>query len=63
MSTIRNIIYNDNNKNNVYPDANALEDVQKDFEQPLNQIHQELNNLGIIVDKYKSKFINKSFNF
>jgi len=56
MSTIRNIIYNDNNKNNVYPDANALEDVQKDFEQPLNQIHQELNNLGIIVDKYKKHY-------
>jgi len=55
MSTIRNIIYNDN-KNNVYPDANALEDVQKDFEQPLNQIHEELNNLGFIVDKYKKHY-------
>jgi len=52
MSTIRNIIYNDSN-NNIFPDGNALEEIQKDFEQPLNQIHKELNNLGLIVDDYK----------
>jgi len=55
MSTIRNIIYNDSN-NNIFPDGNALEEIQKDFEQPLNQIHKELNNLGLIVDDYKSIF-------
>jgi len=56
MSTIRNIVYNDSSSNNnIYPDANALEEVQKDFEQPLNQIHKELNTLGLIVDEYKSK--------
>eukprot|EP00833_Pecoramyces_ruminatium_P015724 jgi/Orpsp1_1/1189756/evm.model.d7180000074199.1 len=55
MSTIRNIIYNDDSLKAIIPDANALEEVQKDFEQPLNQIHQELNNLGSIIDKYKNK--------
>jgi len=54
MSTIRNIIYNDESLKGVTPDNNALEEVQKDFEEPLNQIHKELNNLGLLIDKYKS---------
>ncbi|KAG4095380.1 Oxysterol-binding protein-domain-containing protein [Neocallimastix lanati (nom. inval.)] len=53
MSTIRNIIYNDESLKGVTPDNNALEEVQKDFEEPLNQIHKELNNLGLLIDKYK----------
>jgi hypothetical protein len=52
MTTIRNIIYSDN-LNGIIPDANELNELQKDFEQPLNQVHQELNNLGLLVDKYK----------
>jgi len=55
MTTIRNIIYNDNSFKGIIPDANALEEVQKDFEQPLNQIHKELNNLGLLIDKYKKR--------
>jgi len=55
MSTIRNIVYNDKNLNGIIPDANALEEIQKDFEQPLNQVHHELNNLGLLIDKYKKK--------
>jgi len=58
LSTIRNLIYNDNSgniNNNIFPDANALEEIQRDFEQPLNQIHKELNNLGLLVDKYKKR--------
>jgi len=58
MSTIRNIIYNDDSLKGIIPDANALEEVQKDFEQPLNQVHKELNNLGALIDKYKKESMN-----
>jgi len=62
MTTIRNIIYSDN-LNGIIPDANELNELQKDFEQPLNQVHQELNNLGLLVDKYKSKYVHSNYMF